>query len=203
MVVSILAGIGFSALLVTVSYGLYHRLLGPDQPIRYYDLALTAAAVFLLAILSEIVVNAVYQWFVGALLWEYRVLPLHDRSVSALGVLIWPAFGCHVYLIQRVQNHRLPRLLRNTFGKALILGLEAPLVWEVAGNLYFLGTIGQYYAYYNPSDLWHLTSIQVVPIYIVTIYAGLLVLHALQRMGRHRALPAVLFLAGIGLVVLG
>ncbi len=201
MVTAILAAIGFSALLVTLSYGVHHRLLGPGQRIQPYDLALTVTAVFLLAILGESLINPIYEWSVGRKLWEYRILPLHDGNVSALAVLIWSAYGIHLYFIQRTLDHRLPPRLRNRYGKALIIGLEAPLVWEVSGNLFFLIAAQQYYAYYNPPDIWHFTSIQVVPVYIVCILVGLLVLQSLQRLGRHWALPSALLIAGLGYLI--
>jgi hypothetical protein len=200
---SLLAAAGFSLLLVTLSYAVNRRLLGRRLRLQPYELLLTASAVFLLAILAESLINPVFESYTGTKLWEYRVHPLHDRNVSALAVLVWTAYGVHLYLTQQTLEERLPLRLRNHYGKALVIGFEAPLLFEVTGNLFFLLLAQEYYAYYLPTDLWHLTSLQVVPVYMICIFLGLLVLRALQRLGRRWALPPSLFTAGVGYLLLG
>ena len=75
--------------------------------------------------------------------------------------------------------------------------MDAPLIFEVSGNLIFLALIGQYYAYYLPGDLFHLTSVRVIPIYIICIFVGLIFLHWLEKQARHWAIPSGLFSGGI------
>lgn len=200
---SLLAAAGFSLLLVTLSYAVNRRLLGRRLQLQPYELLLTASAVFLLAILAESLINPLYESYTGTKLWEYHAHPLHDRNVSALAVLVWTAYGVHLHFSLQTLEARLPLRLRNHYGKALVIGFEAPMVWEITGNLFFLLLAKQYYAFYNPTDLWHLTSLQVVPVYMICIFLGLLTLRALQRLGRRWALPSGLFTAGVGFLLLG
>jgi len=67
----------------------------------------------------------------------------------------------------------------------------------VTGNLIFLAIAGQYYAYYLPGDLLHLTSLQAVPVYAVCVYLGLHVLDRIETLPRYRWLPPGLFATGM------
>lgn len=191
------AGFTFATLLILVSYGANRWAMDGRLEIDPYRIALTASAVLLLAIVGESLVNPLYTWWMGSKLWEYRVFPLHDRNVSALALVIWTAYGVHLYFTRQTLESRLPGRLNNNIGKSLVIGFEAPFLSEVSGNLVFLAMTGQYYAYYLPSDVSHLTSLQVVPIYMVCVMTGLAVLRTLERLPRRAALPPLLFASGI------
>ena len=193
----------FACALIFVSYRVNRRLAGDSFSVDAYRVALTASAVLLLAILAESLVNPLYEYSTGAKLWEYRVLPLHDRNVSALAVVMWTAYGIHLYFMLQSLEKRLPARWNNRCGKAFVIGFEAPLFAEVSGNLVFLALADQYYAYYLPADVGHLTSFQVVPIYMLCIFIGLGVLRALERLPRRVELPSALFAGGIAWLLLG
>jgi len=198
-----LVGILFSFLLVLVSFTINRSLLGDRLQIDPYRLALTASAVLLLAVVSESLVNPLYTLWFGSKLWEYRVFPLHDANVSALAVSVWTAYGVHLYFTRQSLDAKLgPRWGDNNI-KALIIGFEAPLIFEVFGNLVFLQLLNTYYAYYLPGDLNHLTSLRVVPIYMFCIFLGLTILSKLEQLPRHRLLPAALFAGGVAYLYAG
>jgi len=197
------AGLLFAAALVLFSYGFNRWLIGDRLKTDVYRIALTASAVLLLAILAETLVNPLYELLFGAKLWVYRVFPLHNGNVSALAPIVWTAYGIHLHFTLQTMDHRLPIRMRNGYGKAFIVGLEAPFFAEVTGNLLFLVLAGQYYAYYLPSGVGHLTSFQVVPIYMVCIFIGLIILRALEKLPRRAELPSLLFLAGTGYLLAG
>ena len=199
----LVAGLLFSIALIVFSYTFNRWLSGDRLKVDPYRIALTASAVLLLATLAESLVNPLYEWLQGRKLWEYRIFPLHDRNVSALAVVLWSAYGVHLYFTRQSLALKLPGRWNNPFGKSLILGFEAPLLVEVTGNLTFLLLANSYYAYYHPHDVSHLTSLQVVPIYMICIFAGLNVLRALERLPRHAVLPATLFSAGVGWLLAG
>ncbi len=197
-----MAGIVCALLFVGASYFINRRLSGDSFRVDPYLLAMYAATVFCLAIIGEVSVNSLYHYFVGEKLWQYHVMPVYSRDVSLLSPLLWSAYGMHLYFIEQTYLKRLPRFLRNRKSHALLHGLDAPLVFEVSGNLIFLLLIGKYYAYYLPGDLFHLTSIRAIPVYMVCIFFGLLLLHWLEKKKRHWGIPGVIFSAGIGFLYL-
>lgn len=196
-------GIIFSLLLVTISYSINRYLLGRKLAVDFYQLALTASCVVILALIGESLVNPLYTALVGQKLWEYRILPLHDGNVSALGVMVWAAYGIHLYFTRQTLINKLPNGLNNSAGIAVITGFEAPFICEVLGNLLFLHFLGDYYAYYLPGDVFHLTSFQVVPIYMLCLFIGLIILGTLENLPRKIVLPPALFSAGIAYLVTG
>ena len=181
------------------SWALNRRLMRGPFRIDGFEIALYAATVFLVAVISEILVNSVYESLVGRKLWEYRVLPLYGGDISLLAFIIWPVYGVHLYFFRQVLVQRLaPRHNRDRF-QALIIGLDAPLFYEVCGNLLFILLLGEYYAYYLPGELFHLTSVQVIPIYMLFIYAGMKVLGWLLQ-GRAAHKPGLVYLLALVVV---
>lgn len=162
-------------------------------------IALYAATVFMVAVVSEVIVNSTYENLVGHKLWQYRILPLYEGDISLLSFIIWPIYGVHLYFFRQVLNQRLTGHRDSDLLYAVIIGLDAPLFYEVCGNLLFLGLLNEYYAYYIPGELFHLTSIQVVPVYMVFIYLGLKLLGWLlsARLGRW---PWLVYLMGLAVV---
>lgn len=200
---TLLAGLVFAVFLVTFSWYVNRWLCKGELRCDAYLLALTASAVFVLAVVLESLVNPVYELLFGQKLWEYRVLPLHDANVSALSAALWTAYGIHLYFTLQSLRHRLPGKLKGRPGRALVIGFEAPLFAEVTGNLIFLAIAGKYYAYYLPGDLLHLTSLQAVPVYAACVYFGLHVLDRIEQLPRRREIPLGLFAAGVLFLLTG
>lgn len=197
------AGLVFSAVLVTVSYSVNRRVLGAMLRVQAYPLILTMSTVFALAVLAECLMNPLYEILVGQKLWEYRALPRHDRNVSQLAVVVWAAYGVHLYFTLQTLERKLPSGGASALWTSAVIGVEAPFVFEVTGNLVFLALTGSYYAYYLPGDIFHLTSVRVVPIYMVCILLGLFVMQLLNKARQNWALPVSIYLAGVGLLALG
>jgi len=63
--------------------------------------------------------------------------------------------------------------------------------------------MNNYYAYYLPGDVFHLTSLRVVPVYMLCIYAGLVILRSLEQLPRSAILPPALFVGGIAYLFAG
>jgi hypothetical protein len=190
------AALVFAVCLVGLSYTFNRQLIGDRLTLDGYRIALSASAVLLLAVLAESLINPLYQLLAGQKLWEYRVYPLHDSNVSALAALVWTAYGIHLHFTHQTLTLKLTGRWNSKFGKSAVFALEGPLLFEVTGNLIFLVLAGRYYAYYLPGELGHLTSVQVIPIYGLCIFIGLLVLDVLEKLPRRVQLPAVLFAAG-------
>lgn len=191
------AGLLFAVLFPGVSFLLNRRVCGGQLNTDLRQIALLAALTFLAAILCEATVNPLYTHFVGEKLWEYRLLPLHDRNVSALAVLVWTAYGVHLHFMTQTLDRRLAQGPRRVLLKAALIGAEAPLLWEISGNCIFLLLLGEYYAYYLPGELWHLTSLRVVPIYMVCVLLGLLVHERLRPYAHDWRIAGGCFGAGV------
>ena len=202
LIQEIMTGIVCALLFVGLSYFINRRLSGDSFKVDVYLLIMHAVTLFCLAIFFEPIINRLYYYFVGEKLWQYQVMPVYGRDVSLLSPLLWSAYGMHIYFIEQTYLKHLPRFLRNRKSYALLHGLDAPLIFEVSGNLVFLLLIGKYYAYYLPGDLFHLTSVRVIPLYILCIFFGLLLLHWLEKQKRHWAIPGLIFSSGIGFLYL-
>lgn len=199
----VVAGTLFALLLILSSFVINRRLLGGRLVIDVYRLALTASSVLLLAVIAESLINPLYELWHGNKLWEYRVLPLHDANVSALAIIVWTAYGVHLYFTQQSLDRKLGAHWKGTCSKSLIIGFEAPFIFEISGNFVFLLMMNTYYAYYLPADVHHLTSFQVVPIYMLCIFFGLIILRMLEHLPRNPLLPSALFAGGVTYLLAG
>ena len=194
-----LIGILCAVIFLGFSWALNRRLMRGPFRIDGFEVALYAATVFLVAVICEILVNSAYESVFGRKLWEYRVLPLYGGDISLLSFIIWPVYGVHLYFFRQVLAQRLSAHRNRDRVHALIIGLDAPLFYEVCGNLLFILLLGEYYAYYLPGELFHLTSVQVIPIYMLFIYAGLKLLGWLLQ-GRVGHKPGLVYLLGLAVV---
>lgn len=196
---ALFVGMVCSLLFLAFSFALNRGLRRSRFTVNLSHIGLYAAAVFLVAIVSEILINSTYESHFGRKLWDYRVLPLYDGDISLLAFFIWPVYGVHLYFFRQVLSDRLPDRYDNDLVHAAIIGLDAPLFYEVSGNLLFILILGDYYAYYLPGELFHLTSIQVIPIYMVFLFAGLKILAWLMA-ARLRYKTPLLYLLGLAVV---
>lgn len=186
-----------------VSFTLNRLLARQPLATHAYSMLLYGSMVFCLAIIIEVIVNTGYTWVVGEKLWEYRIYPRHDQNVSLLAPIIWFAYGVHIYFADQTMTLRLPKGRKGDITRSIITGIDAPLVFEVTGNLVFLVLIGEYYAYYLPGELWHLTSVRVIPLYMLGIFIGLRVLRWVAARPENWLLPAGFYGGGLLFLWLG
>lgn len=169
--------------------------------IDLYQLLLSMAVAFLIAIVCEVYLGKLYQLVTGRPLWQYRVWPIHDGHTSVLNFIIWPVYGYYSYFLHQVLHAR-QISIRPAWLKGLVSGLDGPLL-EILANGFFLLFYGTFYFYYLPNDMRHFTSIQVVPLYMVMGVILTLVLDYLRERPRRWRYPAVFYLAGVGFVLSG
>ena len=150
---------------------LANKIIKPEPMV----LLLYSSCVALLGIYGEVLVGTVYESLFGIKLWEYRLLPIHDAYTSVYSLFVWSFYGFHLYLLHSSLNEKKERSA--TF-LALLLGVEA-MILEVLFNVSYLFITGAYIFYYFPNDIFHLTSVQALPIYIV---AGYLIPRAIRKM---------------------
>ena len=166
-----------------------------------YQLLLSMAVAFLVAIVCEVYLGKLYFLLTGRQLWQYRVWPIHDGYTSALNFIVWPVYGYYIYFLHQVlQARRIT--IRPNWLKGIASGIDGPLL-EILANGFFLLFYGTFYFYYLPGDLRHYTSVQVVPLYMVMGIILALLLGKLQEMPRRWHYPAVFYLSGVGFVLAG
>lgn len=192
-----LTAAAFATLFPALSFLINRRLCGGQLRVDISRLALLVALTFLAAIVCEAVINPMYETAFSEKLWEYRLLPLHDRNVSALALLVWTAYGIHLYFLLQWLDRRAATPTRQRFYQACFIGVEAPLLWEVSGNAFFLIFAGEFYAYYLPQDMFHFTSLRVVPLYVGAVYFGLSMYERLCRSAQDWAIAGLCFSAGL------
>lgn len=98
--------------------------------------------------------------------------------------------------LDRVRRH--PALI-----KSLVISIEAPFFAEVSSNLFFLFCSDEYYAYYLPTEVFHLTSVQVIPVYALSLFLCLTLYAKIERFKTGWHSPVFIYLGGIAFVAMG
>jgi len=152
-----------------------HLIKPQIQPILLYG-----STIMLLGVFGEVLIGSLYQTIFQTKLWEYRAAPIHNSHTSLYSIFIWFFYGLHLWLLHSNFNKE-NKLSKISF--PLLLGFEA-LIVEILVNLTYLSLTGTYIFYYFPSDMFHLTSVQAIPIYIL---AGYIIPKVIRKMeSNHR-----------------
>jgi hypothetical protein len=145
------------------------KKIDPKQAIAYF------MAVALIGIFGELFLDTIYNYFVGQPLWRYNILPIHHAYTSSYAIVIWGLYGFHLYLLHGSLNSKWS--IYKTKHLVLLFGFEA-LVIESLLTISARLLLGDFMYYYTPGDLWHVTSIQNLPFYLI---CGVIVLKTLKR----------------------
>jgi hypothetical protein len=136
------------------------------QKINIRYALLYVATVAMCGVFGEVFFGTLYAHFLGSPLWQYTISPLHHGFTSLYALVLWGFVGFQLYLM----HENLKRLgLTSTRKLAFIFCAEA-IILEALVNLSFLALFGKYIFFYLPNDLWHLTSFQTLPFYLVGGY---------------------------------
>ena len=186
---------------VVVFYLVASLLLRSWVRIDVYQLALAMTVAFLVAIVCEVGLGKLYYLAVGEPLWQYRVWPIHDGYTSVLNFIIWPVYGYYLYFLHQVLQARRV-VFRPYWLHGLASGVDGPLL-EILANGFFILFYGTFYFYYLPDDMKHLTSVQVIPLYMLMGVILSLVLEHVRQRPRNWRYPVGFYLAGAGFVFVG
>lgn len=137
-------------------------------------------AMIALGLTGEIIFDTLYALIAGQPLWEYRVAPIHHGYTSLYSLFIWGLIGFHLSLLHRTLKYQGVTSIHRL---ALLFCVEA-IVLEAAGNASHLLLFGEYIYYYLPSDLWHLVSVQALPLYLFAGYLTVIGLSLARKMPR-------------------
>lgn len=167
-----------------------------------YDFFLTTGATYFGFVLLEASFGLIFEKLFGWRMWEYRILPNHHHYGSYLGALMWPLYGVHVYWFKQVMDARAKRFYHSPLTKGAFTAVEGPL-FEFVGNGVILLIFSQYLFYYFPSDLWHLTTVKVMPLYALAGWVFGYFFNAIISAPRTWGLPIAMYVMGACVTMLG
>ena len=138
---------------------------------------LYVTTVAMIGTFGELFWDALYDHAFGKPLWEYYIYPIHGAHTSTFAAVLWGFYGFHLYLLFDTLKKRWPRSLRYL---PWIFALEALMI-EALVSLTFLAAFDRWIYFYLPGDLWHVSTIQNFPLYIM---AGFVIWGALRRFSK-------------------
>lgn len=117
-----------------------------------------------LGLFGEVMFDSIYKFLFGRPLWEYQVMPLHEGYTSLYSLVLWGIImGLHLSLLHGTLKEK---GITSFHALAAIFCIEAIAI-EALVNLSYLAYFPTYIYYYLPSDLWHVTSLQALPLYLL------------------------------------
>jgi hypothetical protein len=136
---------------------------------------LTMAA---LGLFGEFVFDTIYKSIFGSPLWVYHLLPIHNGYTSLYSLYLWGTIGFHLYLLHGMLENRKSTSIHSL---AAIFCIEA-IIMEAFVNITHLLLFDSYIYYYLPADLWHITSLQTLPLYLLAGYITVLAMSYARRL---------------------
>lgn len=133
-----------------------------------------------LGLFGEVIFDWCYTYFLGKPLWEYHLLPIHSGFTSLYSLFLWGMVGFHLYFLHstlRKWN------MTSTNRLAMIFCLEA-IALEACVNISYKSLFGGYIYYYLPGDLWHITSLQTLPLYLLAGYITVICMKSANNLPR-------------------
>lgn len=167
----------FSLTWVVVIYSFHSIRAGSFLKLKPARIFHYITTLILLGVFGEVLLDSIYSLFFGQTLWQYHLYPIHNGYTSYYSVFLWGLYGFYLYLSQ--QGYAKKATTRNYF-LVLVIAVEA-IILEFILNLSHVWLFGGYIFYYLPNDLWHLTTIQVIPFYFVAALFTLNLLEATKR----------------------
>jgi hypothetical protein len=154
----------FFLYLVAVIYLVGLVLVKKSTEIKNKDVYMYSGTLALIGCISEVAVNSFCRAVFGSPLWIYLVTPVHNGDTSMFAFFQWALYGYHLYFVQKkIQSFKFKH---EEYIFILVLSVEA-LLLEIFVNIsssFFLNT---FIFYYVPSDMAHLTTVYVLPVYIL------------------------------------
>ncbi len=163
------------ALAWAVGVYLISCILGKSlQRVNVRKATLYFAGMSMMGVGGEICFNTFYSTILGHPFWNYTVYPIYHAYTSLYAIVLWGIYGFLLYLQHNILQKRIPKRQRkrkpiSLHKLVLIFWLEAVPV-EMLVNITYKLSFGDYAYYYFPSDLWHLSSLQTLPFYLVAGY---------------------------------
>ena len=123
-------------------------------------------ALAMIGLLGETFVGTLYHRLFHKALWQYTLYPIHHAYTSKYSIFVWGFYGIHLYLLHGTLRRK---KITATYHLSLLFCAEA-IFLEAAVNITYKLCFGNYIFYYYPTDLWHFTSVQTLPAYLIAGY---------------------------------
>ncbi|MGZ5052140.1 MAG: hypothetical protein ACXWF8_13810 [Methylobacter sp.] len=165
----------FFLYLVTVIYFSGFALVSVSTPVDNKQVYMYAGTLALIGTMSEVAVNHFCRAAFNTSLWTYLVTPVHNGDTSIFAFFQWSLYGYHLYFVRKKIQSLNVKYEDYLF--IFVLSVEA-LLLEVFVNVssqFFLNT---FIFYYLPGDMGHLTTVFVLPVYVV---GGAILIETLKR----------------------
>lgn len=169
-----LFSLGGIAVVYLLNYAIARRyiVVHPKSAITYI---LTMAS---LGVLGEIIFDTTYRFVFGQALWMYRIFPIHNAYTSIYSLILWGCVGFHLYLFHDTLERR---GITSLHTRAWLFCLEA-IIFEALANLSSLAVFGRYLFYYFPDNLWHITALQAIPLYLLAGYGTMIAIDFARKL---------------------
>ncbi len=154
----------FFLYLVAVIYLAGFALVNSLTEVRIREVYMYSGTLALIGCISEVAVNSFCRVVFDAPLWIYLVTPIHQGDTSIFAFFQWSLYGYHLYFVHKKIQSLKVKHKASIF--VLVLSIEA-LLLEIFVNIssnFFLNT---FIFYYMPEDMGHLTSVFVLPVYVL------------------------------------
>ncbi len=163
----------YSAVWLVVIYAFNRWFAGKPLKIQPVKALLYITTMAALGVLGEVVFDTVYNRLFRHPLWLYQIYPIHQGYTSVYSLYLWGSVGFYLYML-----HGTLKKKRVTSGLVLatIFCVDA-IIFEALANLSYLAFFNSFIFYYIPGDLWHITSVQVLPLYL---FAGIITVHTFE-----------------------
>lgn len=185
-----------------VIYGLWCLIARKRIHLDYSKVFYYMALSFPFCLVLEVGFGNLHYYLFDAYLWEYRVLPVHDKLTSTLNFAIWPLYGLHFYLYDTIEKDLKISPFWKKSSYLLKLAISGPLL-EFILNLVCQLAFDRYYFYYFPGDLLHYTSVQVIPYYFVASYAFAVAVKYIDKHADKIIVPVASYLIGLIFLLAG
>lgn len=156
----------YSLTWVIIIYAINRWFAGRPLKINPSKALLYISTMAALGVLGEVVFDTVYNQAFGRPLWEYHIFPIHHAYTSTYSLFLWGTVGLYMYLLHGTLKKK---HITSLYVLATIFCIEA-IVFEALVNLSYLYLFKDYIFYYLPGDLWHITSLQTLPLYLFAGY---------------------------------
>jgi hypothetical protein len=169
----------YSAAWVCTVYLFNRMVAGHRLKMDVGKILLYVSTMAALGLLGEVIFDSAYRFVFGRPLWLYRIAPIHHGYTSLYSFFLWGTVGFYLYLLHDTLKEK---GITSRFVLAGVFCLEAILL-EAAVNVSYHLLFGGYIFYYLPSDLWHFTSVQTLPLYLL---AGLITILTFEYAKHHQ-----------------
>lgn len=154
-------------------------------------LLLYVSSVAVMGVFGEVFVGSMYNALFHRHLWDYTVFPIHHGYTSLYAPFIWGMYGFYLYMSHdTLRKHG----LKKESHLALWFAVETVFL-EAATNGSYRLFHGEPLFYYTPTDMWHLTSIQAIPFYLVAGFAIVRLVDRYMRALRFNIVMNMYFMA--------